>query len=1277
MGSTTSDGEPPESDIAGWLQTFVPPIALELDGRIACPGHVAVEGSVLSADIAGFTSLAERLASSGKEGSEQLNVVVNSRIRALIEVSQRYGGGILKFGGDGILVLFKDEDHARRAVATGLEMHRALAEFDATSSDKSSELADEALSISVGIAEGPFDLFLVGNSEAKDLLIAGPAADAVVALESAAESGETVVSAATATAVGASTDSVASRGDGFVLSEDDVNVGDLMAPADRDTHPLEIVRPYVRSAVEAQVRVDQPLGGEHRLAAVGFVAVAGVSDRLTQGNIGAVTADLSRLFETVVNICDRTGVHLLETDIHPGGIKFLLAAGVPISHSNPSDAMLTAALDIVAMQSSLPGLGISCGVSRGRLFGALVGSPTRHSFTVVGDDTNIAARLANAASDGTVVATKRALNRARAVFTSEALGPMMVKGKAMPIDCVKVSSRPVEAKASSRAAQFVGRAKEVTTLTDAVASAGATLLIGGPGSGKTSLLAEAIHRTASQGIFVVQATCSPLENTSPYGVTRELLRKIIGIDLYAPDDDAGEQLHKVVAGEAPSMLDLLPLLATAMRATVPSTATVDALADEFRRERTEEVVVEFVDAMRFGQPLSIVIDDLQWIDEASSGVISALAGAATSRGWSVIGSRRPSTDAVPIFEPDAEIALDLQPDDEIRRIIIANSPEPLGDHALNRLVARAAGSPLFAEQLAAVADGRAGSASAELPESVEQLLITRFDHLDPDVRHAVRTASVFGQQGELDELTAVSDVTGAAGLLERADGFVTVVPNEDGGGRFIFESQLYRDTAYEGLAYSDRRRLHLAIGEHIETSVSGADRSDELARHFSLAGDEDRGWSYGLQAAERAAASYAWVDAAAVLRSVLDQAGSRNADDLASLAELRGEYLLSASSYADAEAAFAEAISLDPKSPRVASRSIRSATAVLRQGRYSEALETLGGLLDESELGTADRAEAMMAMCSAHFAQNELEDAYKLAVDVLAIADVELDPLTVARAEMRVHAISDGTGRSHEEHGARALALFQEHKDLALAAEVTNNLGAAAYYAGDWETAELRYREALDLKIRAGDYSGASVARANLAELLIERGISADVEELLFESERNFEASGLAAGVLFIAVLKGRLLLLLDEPGAAAALFEEVAATYLQYEAHASALETSGYQAEALLIAGDIDRADELSASVVEQIRQQSDSFEDRDRSLCRIELVRGAVKASSSPIMARGHWREAASLAEASGADDLAHVAACLLATSGEQRAEPLDALRRRGIEKVPLLEHLGRGFS
>ena len=173
LGSTSSDGQPPESDVAGWLQTFVPPIALELDGRVPCPGYVAVDGSVLSADIAGFTSLAERLASRGKEGSEQLNVVVNSRIRALIDVSQRYGGGILKFGGDGILVLFKDEGHARRAVATGLEMHRALAEFDATSADESSELADEALSISVGIAEGPFDLFLVGNSEAKDLLIAG------------------------------------------------------------------------------------------------------------------------------------------------------------------------------------------------------------------------------------------------------------------------------------------------------------------------------------------------------------------------------------------------------------------------------------------------------------------------------------------------------------------------------------------------------------------------------------------------------------------------------------------------------------------------------------------------------------------------------------------------------------------------------------------------------------------------------------------------------------------------------------------------------------------------------------------------------------------------------------------------------------------------------------------------------------------------------------------------------------------------------------------------
>ncbi len=94
-----------KSDI-GKLACYVPEMLL---GRLASPTPELVqtlEGTMVFADVSGFTRLSERLARSGKEGAERLVDTINACFSALLADASAGGGSLLKFGGDALLLWF-------------------------------------------------------------------------------------------------------------------------------------------------------------------------------------------------------------------------------------------------------------------------------------------------------------------------------------------------------------------------------------------------------------------------------------------------------------------------------------------------------------------------------------------------------------------------------------------------------------------------------------------------------------------------------------------------------------------------------------------------------------------------------------------------------------------------------------------------------------------------------------------------------------------------------------------------------------------------------------------------------------------------------------------------------------------------------------------------------------------------------------------------------------------------------------------------------------------
>ncbi len=90
--------------------------------RLTAPRSTLVEtleGTMVFADVSGFTRLSERLARKGKEGAEHLVDAINLCFSALLSDAYAQGGSLLKFGGDAMLLWYDGDGHAQRACACG------------------------------------------------------------------------------------------------------------------------------------------------------------------------------------------------------------------------------------------------------------------------------------------------------------------------------------------------------------------------------------------------------------------------------------------------------------------------------------------------------------------------------------------------------------------------------------------------------------------------------------------------------------------------------------------------------------------------------------------------------------------------------------------------------------------------------------------------------------------------------------------------------------------------------------------------------------------------------------------------------------------------------------------------------------------------------------------------------------------------------------------------------------------------------------------------------
>jgi tetratricopeptide (TPR) repeat protein len=309
-----------------------------------------------------------------------------------------------------------------------------------------------------------------------------------------------------------------------------------------------------------------------------------------------------------------------------------------------------------------------------------------------------------------------------------------------------------------------------------------------------------------------------------------------------------------------------------------------------RRRRIQESVRNMLLVESRRQPVVLVVEDLQRIDEETQTLLDNLVDRLQGARMLILVSYRPEYrhgwGSKPAY---AQIRIDPFPPVTARTLLESMLGSDPGLDALKTvLVERTDGNPLFLEEsVRALVEthaliGEPGARrlakpleTVQVPGSVQAVLAARIDRLTPVAKHVLQCASVIGKDVPFAVLAEIADLTDEglrAGLSALQAGELLYEASFFPEIEYTFKHALTHEVAYGSLLHETRRALHARIVDIIERLYATrlGEHVERLAHHALRGGLHERAVDYLRQAGSKAAARSAHREAVAFFEQALE-----------------------------------------------------------------------------------------------------------------------------------------------------------------------------------------------------------------------------------------------------------------------------------------------------------------------------------------------------------------------------------------------------------------------
>lgn len=623
-----------------------------------------------------------------------------------------------------------------------------------------------------------------------------------------------------------------------------------------------------------------------------------LSERLDPEEADTVLDDLHTRAEAIVARHGGT-VNLYLRD------ELIAVYGMPQAHEDDPAQAVRAARELhdmvrrispeVAARTGTP-LALRTGIHTS----VVVAQPRQGQVRLSGDAVDVGAHLVGLARPDDLLISTRTRRLVGDFFISEALPHMAVPGRLEPLAPWRITGTSgvrsrLEAAVQRGLSPFSGRSAELATLQAclerAIAGEGQLVtLLGEPGVGKSRLLLEFQQTLDWDRVWVHEGRAQAHGAETPYLPFQDALRRTLGLRGDLTQAELAERAVASIRKIDPALESCIPYLLHVLSLSHPEHTLPDGLRSADLLQRLQDALVALTVQGARLRPQVLMMEDWHWGDEASTAVLRAIVGVMASHPIILVVTSRPEG-AVNWGPLSFHTLLALKPLDtagtaELVHAALGTRDLPPG--LVERIHQRTGGNPFFVEELCTslmeegsiqVTDGRAvltGSLETlALPDTVQAVLRTRLDRLDPDARRTLRLASVVGREFDrrILERMVSADVPLHA-CLERLKAVelvqqTQVVPE----AKFRFKHVLAQVVVYESLLLAERRKLHALVARTLETLYP--DRLEEhyeaLAYHYHLSNEHERALHFLELAGDKAAQAFALESARHYYRQAVER----------------------------------------------------------------------------------------------------------------------------------------------------------------------------------------------------------------------------------------------------------------------------------------------------------------------------------------------------------------------------------------------------------------------
>jgi len=500
-------------------------------------------------------------------------------------------------------------------------------------------------------------------------------------------------------------------------------------------------------------------------------------------------------------------------------------------------------------------------------------------ISLVGEARNTAVRIDSVAEAGSLLISAATQQRVRLLFELESLGVRRIRGVAQPVELFKVlkeaaSRNRVELVDPGNLTPLIGRDTELSILKgrweQALEELGQiVLLIGEAGLGKSRLireLREHVTRESDDDVAIIELRCSQYHLNTGFFPVVEVISRLLAFEGQLP----AARLETVVRYLSELKLDSAENVALFCgMLSVPTDQRFPplALSPQKLKERTDELLLNWLKQLVQTRPVLFIVEDLHWVDPSTLELLERhVAQFESGRVLSLL-TFRPEFETPWKSKPhQTQIALNRLSKRQIAELMRKRSGRTdIPDVIVNQVVERTDGVPLFIEEFTSLivesglldrpsTDGGTTALMRVIPATLHDLLLARLDRMASN-RDVIQLAATIGREFSFELLAASSTISESELLIELAKLVKAEILFQKGQGaaaQFIFKHALLQDAAYRSMLTRKRQLVHHHIAEVLESRFSEvvATQPALVAQHFTEAGTLDKATEYWLKAGQ-------------------------------------------------------------------------------------------------------------------------------------------------------------------------------------------------------------------------------------------------------------------------------------------------------------------------------------------------------------------------------------------------------------------------------------------